>query len=264
MQGQALAAVVLTFNEARHIRDCLDSLGFADLRLVLDSGSDDDTAALARAAGARVEQRRFVDYAEQRNHALALLRGAARHVLFVDADERASPQLAAEIRDALSERPEVAGWRIPRHNYIFGRLTLRAGWYPDYQTRLLRPERARYDAERPVHEVVVLDGERGTLRQPLLHYNYDTLRQFQRKQRDYSERAARMRVARGERPRLRAVVTEPLHHFRWRYVTLRGYREGRHGLGLCALMAWYELRTALRMRRLARGRAQGVSGRSRP
>ncbi len=252
MRRYKLAAVVLTFNEERHIRDCLDCLRFADLVLVLDSFSDDETPELARATGARVQQRHFVDYADQRNFALELLRSEADHVLFVDADERVSHELATEIRSAITRHTEVAGWRIPRHNIIFGRLTRVAGWYPDFQTRLLRPDSARYDPERPVHELVLLDGEQGTLKHPLLHYNYDSMQQFQRKQRDYSVRAAQMRFVQGERPSLRALLLQPLHHFRWRFFMLRGYREGRHGLRLSALMAWYEFRTLLRLHSLAR------------
>ncbi len=252
MRRYKLAAVVLTFNEERHIRDCLDCLRFADLVLVLDSFSDDETPELARSAGARVQQRHFVDYADQRNFALELLRSEADHVLFVDADERVSHELATEIRSAITRHTEVAGWRIPRHNIIFGRLTRVAGWYPDYQTRLLRPDSARYDPERPVHELVLLDGEQGTLKHPLLHYNYDSMQQFQRKQRDYSKRAAQMRFLQGERPALHSLLLQPLHHFRWRFFTLRGYREGRHGLRLSALMAWYEFRTLLRLHSLAR------------
>lgn len=258
---KSLVAVVLTFNEARHIRECLDCLGFADQSLVLDSFSTDGTPELARHAGARVEQRRFRDYADQRNYALDLLRDETGHVLFIDADERVRPELAAEIQAALSERPAGAAWRIPRHNIIFGRLTLRAGWFPDYQTRLLKSGCARYDPARPVHELVQLEEEPGTLAQPLLHYNYESLRQFMRKQKGYSERAAGMRHAQGEGASLRDQLLHPLHHFRWRYVTLQGYREGWHGLRLCLLMAWYEYRTVRRLRELAR---QGVFGTSRP
>lgn len=252
MPGRRLVAVVLTLNEARHVHECLQGLGFADDLLVLDSFSEDGTREIALAAGARVEQRRFVDYAEQRNFALDMLRAEADYVLFVDADERVSPGLAEEILAALEARPNVAGWRIPRHNIIFGRLTMGAGWYPDYQTRLLRTGRARYDPARPVHELVILDGECGTLQQPLLHYNYDNPEQFRRKQRDYSERAARMRHAMGERTSRRAALLQPLHHFRWRYLTLQGFREGWHGLRLCALMAWYEYCVLRRVRELAR------------
>lgn len=261
MNDSRLVAVVLTFNEARHIEECLESLHFADGLLVLDSYSTDDTMELARAGGARVKQRRFSDYADQRNFALDQLREDATHALFVDADERVPAALAEEILVALKDRPEVAGWRVPRHNYIFGRLTRGAGWYPDYQTRLLRTGLARYDPARPVHEVAVLDGERGTLDQPLLHHNYDSLRQFRRKQRDYSERAARKRHESGERVTLRDLLLQPLHHFRWRYCTLKGYREGWHGLRLCALMAWYEFFLLRHMRWLA---SQGVIGTSKP
>lgn len=251
MRRYSLAAVVLTYNEAHHIRDCLASLRFADLVLVLDSFSNDGTPELAKATGARYQQRCFVDYADQRNHALELLHAEAEHVLFVDADERVSPELAAEIRRAIDDRPKVAGWRIPRHNIIFGRLTRGAGWYPDYQMRLLRPDAARYDPQRPVHELVLLDSEQGTLEQPLLHYNYDTLGQFLHKQRDYSERTAQMRYAQGERASLRAALFQPLRHFHWRFFTLRGWQEGWHGLRLCALMAWYEFYILQRMRNLA-------------
>ncbi|MCY4525020.1 MAG: glycosyltransferase family 2 protein [Anaerolineaceae bacterium] len=260
-QRYSLIAVVLTFNEARHIRECLACLGFADQVLVLDSFSTDGTPELAADAGARVEQRRFKDYADQRNHALDLLRDETCHVLFVDADERVSPELASEIQGALSARPDLPGWRIPRHNLIFGRLTLHAGWYPDYQTRLLKTGCARYEPDRPVHELVQLDGKPGTLKQPLLHFNYDSLQQFLDKQRDYSERAAGMRHARKEQASPRDLLSLPLHHFRWRYVTMQGYRDGWHGLRLCALMAWYEFRTIRRLRSLSR---QGVIGTSKP
>ena len=247
-----LVAVVLTLNEARNISDCLECLGFADQVLVLDSFSEDGTPEIARACGARLEQRPFIDYADQRNFALDLLRDEADYVLFVDADERVSPALAGEIRASLAARPGAAVWRIPRHNMIFGRLTLGAGWYPDFQTRLLRTGAARYDPSRPVHELVITSGECGTLQEPLLHHNYDNLDQFRSKQRDYSERAARMRHALGERPTLRFQLMQPLHHFRWRYLDQRGYREGWHGLRLCVLMAWYEFCVIRRLRELGR------------
>jgi len=258
---KGLVAVVLTFNEAVHIRECLDCLRFADQILVLDSFSTDGTPDLARDAGACVEQRRFRDYADQRNYALEFLRDETDHVLFVDADERVRPELAREIQAALSALPGGTAWRIPRHNIIFGRLTLHAGWFPDYQTRLLKTGCAHYDPQRPVHELVQLEGDPGTLEQPLLHYNYESLRQFRRKQRDYSERAAGMLHAQGQQASLRELILQPLHHFRWRYVTLRGFREGWHGLRLCLLMAWYEFRTLRRLRGLAR---QGVEGTSNP
>ncbi|PJF20921.1 MAG: hypothetical protein CUN56_13720, partial [Phototrophicales bacterium] len=176
-----LMAVILTRNECEHIAECIASVAFADSVLVFDSYSTDNTVQLAQKAGADVIQNMFNNYAQQRNDALNAARGrGADWVLFVDADERIPPELAAEIRRVI-DQPQYDAWRIPRHNYIFGKLTRATGWYPDYQTRLLRIGAAYYDPERKVHEVVVLArGERalGTLTEHITHYNYKDAAHF--------------------------------------------------------------------------------------
>lgn len=211
---------------------------------MLDTQSTDETAALAEAAGAEVMQRRFTDFAQVRNLALDAIQEP--WVFFVDADERATPELAEEIRAVTTERPED-GWWVPRHNYLFGKLTLGAGWYPDYQMRLLRRGKARY--ERAVHEVVVLDGKAGHLRNPLIHYNYDSVAHFRAKQTRYCDYDAEVLYQQGVRARLYTPVTQSLRHFVWRFITLYGYRDGLHGLRLCLLTAWYEAVKYQRLRR---------------
>ncbi|NWF70404.1 MAG: glycosyltransferase family 2 protein [Chloroflexi bacterium] len=242
-----LTAIILTRNESAHIQECIASVAFADSVLVFDSFSSDDTVERARHAGAQVVQRAFDHYANQRNAALENVR--ADWALFVDADERITPELAAEIQQAV-QQPHYAGWEIPRHNYIFGKLTLWAGWYPDYQLRLLRVGQARYDPLREVHEVVLLDGAKGTLKNPLLHYNYRDLPHFIDKQRRYSAYEASILYQAGVRPKLRNYVLQPLRQFKWRYLDLQGYRDGWHGLRLSTLMAWYEFKKYLRLRQL--------------
>ncbi len=236
-----LAAIILTYNEQAHITDCLNTVRFADWALVFDSFSTDETVKLAKAAGAEVCQRRFDNYAAQRNAALEAAAGRADWVLFVDADERVTPELAAEARRVI-EQPGYAGWRIPRHNYIFGRLTRGAGWYPDYQTRLLRVGAARYDLARPVHELVLLDGAEGTLTGHFIHYNYRDVGQFASKQRRYSAYDAQRLFEQGIRPKPQNYVLQPWRQFWWRFITLKGYQDGLHGLRLSAWLAWYELR----------------------
>ena len=162
-------------------------------------------------------------------------------VLFVDADERVSDALAEEIRAKIAY-PDFAGWRAPRHNYIFGVLTKGAGWYPDYQTRLLRVGQAVYDRQRPVHEVVKLYGEEGTLRNPIIHYNYVDIDQFMDKQENYARIDAQRLYAQGVTPRHHTFILQPLRQFYWRYITLGGYRDGWHGLRLSLLMARFENR----------------------
>ena len=242
-----MCAVVLTLNEERHLPDCLRSLAWADERVVFDSYSGDRTCEIAREQGARVIQHRFEDYAGQRNAALE--RVEADWVFFVDADERATPPLAEEVRDVIRQT-ERAGWWVPRHNYIFGRLTLHAGWHPDYQLRLLRRGRARYDPERPVHELVLLDGPEGYLRNSLVHLNYDTVGEFIARQYRYADYDAGILRRSGRRPKWQHFLSGPARQFFWRWVTLQGYRDGWHGLRLSALMAYFEW---VKLRRAARG-----------
>jgi (heptosyl)LPS beta-1,4-glucosyltransferase len=240
-----LAAVILTLDEEQHIGDCIQSLQWVDEVVVFDSFSTDRTVELARQMGARVAQHTFENYGAQRD--AALLAVDADWVLFVDADERVPAELASEIRAQL-ERPE-RGWWIPRHNYLFGKLTLGAGWYPDYQLRLLHRASARYDPGRPVHEEVLLDGASGYLQNPLVHYNYRDVAQFIAKQRKYTEFEAGIRFDKGIKPKPWTYLTAPLRHFWWRFVTLRGYRDGLHGLRLSLLMAYYEFQAWVLVRR---------------
>ena len=230
-----LTAVILTLNEANHIQACIESLRWADNIFVFDSFSQDETVALAEAAGASVRQSKFENYAQQRNAALAALE--TDWVFFVDADERSTEPLAREIREVIASRPE-RGWYVPRHNYIFGRLTRGAGWYPDYQLRLFEHGKVHY--ERPVHETAVVAGEIGYLQNPLIHYNYQDLDQFRSTQRKYTDYDASILKAEGVRPKPRNYVLQPLRQFYWRFVTLHGYRDGWHGLRLSLYMMYYE------------------------
>jgi len=242
-----LVAVILTLNEERHITACIDSLLWCDAVVVWDSFSSDRTCVLAQDRGALVVQHPFRGYGSQRQAAMDAIR--AEWILFVDADERVTPELGREIRQAIAEHPQVVGWWVPRHNTILGKVILHTGWYPDHQLRLLRTDRAHWDPEREVHELAIVDGEDGYLENVLIHYNYDSLRQFHAKQNRYSDIDATILLNKGERPKLWTPVTMALRHFRWRYVDLRGYRDGWHGLLLSVLMSYYE---AIKYIRLAR------------
>ena len=235
-----LTAIVLTYNETEHIVDCIETLRFADAIVVFDSGSTDNTRTLAQGAGATVIEHAFENYAAQRNAALDAVQGQTEWVLFVDADERVTDALATEVKAVIQQ--DCVGWRIPRHNYIFGTITKATGWYPDYQTRLLKVGRSHYDPAKAVHEVVILDGKLGTMQNPLIHYNYKDVAHFGEKQRRYSRYDASILHQQGIKPKFYTYFTMPLRHFWWRFVTLQGYRDGWHGFFLSLLMARYEFR----------------------
>ena len=236
-----LTAIILTHDESAHITSCIETLRFADRILVFDSFSEDDTVNLARAAGADVIQHEFKNYAHQRNAALEAVRNETDWVLFVDADERVETDLAEEVLDVV-QKSGYAAWRIPRHNYIFEKLTRGAGWYPDYQTRLLNINRAHYDPQRQVHEVVVLDGPEGTLSGHLTHLNYRDVAHFAEKQERYAAYEAQILFQDGIRPKFRNFILQPYREFVRRFIILKGYIDGWHGMRLCLYMAWYEFR----------------------
>ncbi|HWN80808.1 MAG TPA: glycosyltransferase family 2 protein, partial [Candidatus Udaeobacter sp.] len=167
-----LSVLVITLNEAHNLPDCLASVPWADDLLVIDSGSTDGTPDLARAAGARVVEHPFVSAGHQRNWALPLLRHP--WCLVVDADERVTPELAAEIQRVVLADGPADGYAMPRRSFFLGTPIHHSGWGRDRVLRLFRRERGRYD-DALVHESLELDGRRAELRAPLLHYTYRTL-----------------------------------------------------------------------------------------
>src|SRR3954462_12066382 len=182
-----LSVAIIAKDEQRHIGAALASVaGLADEVIVLlDNRTTDRTAAISREHGAQVIVEHWRGFAAQRNRALDLCIGD--WVLFLDADERVSPELHAEIQQLIAPPDKmtrwqdekivppplilspcqlvslswVAGYWIPRHNQFFGQTLRGGGWRPDHQLRLLRRARARYDESRPVHEFAQLDGQAG-------------------------------------------------------------------------------------------------------
>ncbi|MDQ3700470.1 MAG: glycosyltransferase family 2 protein [Chloroflexota bacterium] len=267
-----VAAIVLTQDEAAHILPCLRTLQWAREIVVVDSGSTDGTPELARTLNARVVHHAWVGWAGQRNFALTQV--SLPWVLFVDADERVPLDLAEEMiaciekssievttsleRTAIDERAASenerdgtpAGFWVPRQNVILGHWVRHAGWSPDYQLRLFRRERGRYDPARPVHELVQLDGRTACLDRRLVHHNYASWRQFWSKQRRYAGAEAGALAAQGTRAKARNFVLQPCREFRRRYWTLQGHRAGALGLGLCLVLALANLQMYVELWRL--------------
>lgn len=232
-----IVAIILTKDEVDHIVACIDSVApWVDQVVVFDSYANDEVCALAETAGATVHRRPFDNFAAQRQAALAVV--DAEWVLFVDADERVTPMLGAEIRKVVADTQRNGYW-IPRRNYIVGHEMRFGGYYPDYQLRLLRRTTAQYDIGREVHEVVDVGGEAGHLRAPFIHYNYGSWQQFHTKQRVYAAYEAHILANRGIRPRPHNFVLQPLREFRRRFFVLAGWRDGWAGLRLACLLAWY-------------------------
>ena len=228
-----LSAIIITKNEAANIGACLDTVAFADERIVVDSGSVDETVAIAESKGARVEFNAFKGFGQQFNHALSLAQG--EWVFSIDADERVSEALAAELQHAIDEGL-ADGYEMPRLSTFCGRPMRHSGWYPDYVLRLWRRGRARW-TEDLVHPRPVCDGAVVRLKQPLDHHPVIRIEQALRRMDHYSTLAADMLVARGKRVYFLSGFAHGLWTFARTYLLRAGFLDGREGFLLAVANA---------------------------
>ena len=228
-----IAGVVITKNEADNIVDCLSSLHFCDERIVVDSGSNDETVQLAEKYANRVEVVPFIDYATQKNRAASL--ATSDWILSVDADERISSSLREEV--LLAVQQGESGFTVPRLQQFFGRWLRFGGFYPDRQLRLYRKSKGEWRGA--VHERVHVEGEVGTLKNPLLHYPYRKIDDWVSAINRHTSVGAEQLARRGDKPSLRRALTTALIHFFDRLIRRGGYRDGGAGW-IAAMMVSFE------------------------
>jgi glycosyltransferase involved in cell wall biosynthesis len=165
-----ISVLILTRNEQQDLPACLASVAWSDDVHVFDSYSTDSTVAIAMAAGARIHQRQFDDYASHRTAALRELPFKHPWVFLLDADERPTPELSAEmLRVAASAEDSMSGYRLGRRDFLFGTWLKHAQISPFF-IRLIRPERSRYT--RAINEVLEVEGRIGDLASPLDHFPF--------------------------------------------------------------------------------------------
>jgi glycosyltransferase involved in cell wall biosynthesis len=242
MSRPRVSVAVITFNEEDRLRACLESVAWADEIVVVDSESHDKTVQIAREFTDRVVVRPWPGFADQKNFALALATGD--WILSLDADEEVSAELRDEIRDVVTRADAADGYAVRRRNVFLGQWIRHGGLYPDWQVRLFRRGRGRFGA-RDVHESVDVDGTLGRLGGDLVHRSYRDVADFFDRANRYSTLAAAELVRTGRRARARELVARPLGRFVSMYVVQRGFLDGRKGLLLAALYAYYVfMRTA--------------------
>ena len=225
----SLSVIVITKNEAHNIGACLQSVLFADQLVVLDSGSRDGTLDIARTIGAEVsENHDWQGFGVQKNRALALAR--CDWVLSIDADERVTPALQAEIMAAITSSASDA-YSFPRLSSYCGQYMRHSGWYPDRVTRLFKRHAAQFSCEL-VHEKLLTSSPVGQLASPLLHESFTGFEAVLDKVNRYSSAGSQMLFARGKT----ASPGKALAHGAWAfvrtYIFKRGFLDGRLGLVL--------------------------------
>jgi glycosyltransferase involved in cell wall biosynthesis len=228
-----LSVIIITKNEAANIRDCLESVAWADEIIVVDSGSSDTTVEICKGFGAQVHVHDWPGFGLQKNRALAY--ASKDWVLSLDADERITPELRAEIESVL-QNPQEDGYEIPRLSSFCGRFMRHSGWYPDFVLRLFRRGKGCF-SDALVHESVQLQGSVARLQQPMLHYSYRDFDDVLSKLNSYSSAAATMQQRRGKKGGLAQAVLHGLWAFFRTYILRAGFLDGREGFMLAVMNA---------------------------
>jgi len=231
-----VTAYTLTFNEARQIRAVLESVRWADEVIVVDSFSTDGTVEIAREYNTRIINQEFCGFGKLRNLAL----DGARHdwMFSLDADERCTPELAVEIRRELAA-PRFDAYHVPRKSHFLGHWMRHGGWYPDYrQPQLFDRTKLRYNDEL-VHESYTLHGRLGYLREHVLQYPWDTIEIATLKLQRYSTLMAQRYANTHKRATLGKLIASPPAMFLKIFIAQQGFRDGRYGIILASLYAYY-------------------------
>ncbi len=273
-----ISVLILTRDEERDLPGALTSVAWSDDIHVLDSHSTDATIALALAAGAHVAQRSFDNYAAHRNFGFTL---PFKHpwLLILDADERPTPALSAEMqRCVAAASAETSGFRLHRRDFFFGTWLRHAQLTPLY-IRLVRPERSRWT--RSINEVLEVDGLIADLIEPLDHFPFSKgIAHWIDKHNRYSTMEAQLIHSQSglQRPSLRTALglgpgdpdfhTRRLHQkalfyklpgrpwIKWGYMMfVRGaLLDGPAGLAYATLQSFYEYLIVLKTKELQSNR----------
>lgn len=265
-----ISVVIPTRNEENNLRGAIQSVAdWAAEVFVLDSFSDDATLSIAREMGARVAQRRFDNFARQKNWALDNLPLGVEWILFLDADERVPPALREEMIAAAAKAQGYNGYYVARANHFMGQCLRHGGWAPDWNLRFFKHRLGRYE-DRIVHEHVILTGRAGYLNTPLEHHDHKGLERYFDRHNVYSSmeavelhrllkdggcsRLAPDLLRAGPQRRrwlkefaYRRLPCRPLLKFVWAYLLKGGCLDGRIGFRYCVLQSFYEYQVSLKL-----------------
>ncbi len=233
----SLSVAIITFNEEKNIRACLQSISWADEIIVVDGASQDRTTEICLEFTDRIFVRKWPGFAAQKQFALE----QCKHnwVLSLDADERIRPELAEEIKNILKSDKGKAGYFVARRSYFLGKWIRHGGWYPGYQLRLFRKSLTHVRHSR-VHEGFQVDGQIGTLMHDIDHFSHPSLYNSLEKLNRYSTLEAIDRLQR-RKVYWYDFLLHPLSAFLVKYISQKGFLDGMHGFLLSWISAFLKM-----------------------
>ncbi|HWA07500.1 MAG TPA: glycosyltransferase family 2 protein [Ignavibacteria bacterium] len=229
-----ISAIVITYNESANITECLESLKWCDEILVIDSASSDNTCELARKYTNNITITGNIPYGEKRN--IGIDKAAFDWILWIDADERISPELKREIEELISQSAtQHEAYLVNRRSFFINKFIKHCGWYPDYTLRLFKKSSGiRFDSSL-VHEKAVYSGNTGRLKSDILHYTDRDFEHYINKLNKYTSLSAEELKAKGKKTTFFDIIFRPAFAFFKMYFLKLGILDGYMGLVLCSL-----------------------------
>jgi len=246
-----LSVVILTKNEERNIKDCLESVtGWADEILIIDDMSTDNTLEIAKKYTDRVITKKMDIEGRHRNFAYAQARNL--WVLSLDADERATEDLKKEIEETINPDTKYNGFTLPRRNFIGNYWVKYGGWYPSPQLKLFRKDKFRYE-EVGVHPRAFMDDPCGHMKSDIIHYSYRNIEDFLNKLNNQTTREAEKWYSQHKPMRLVRFLWRTYDRFMRTYFTRKGYKDGFIGFVVAFFAGFYQFLSYLKYREIIKG-----------
>ncbi len=227
-----LSAIVITYNEENNIKDCLETLKWADEIIVVDSNSTDKTVEIAKQYTKNVLNTDNNSYSYKRN--IAIEAAKSDWILWIDADERVTDSLREEIKNIIN-KPEFDAYKISRKSFFINKFIKHCGWTPDFGLRLFRKSTGIRFNDLRVHENVVFEGKTGKLKSPILHYTDLTFEHYINKMNTYTTSSSMDLKDSGRKASLSDIIFRPFFTFLKMYFLKLGIFDGYTGLVLCTL-----------------------------
>lgn len=233
-----ISSIIIAKNEEANIGRCIDSLKdcIDEIVLVVDDSSSDRTLEIAESKGAKVFHRKWMGYSKTKEFALS--QTVNEWVLWIDADEALTPELANEIKAFSKSAPEHAAYSMPRKAYFLGRWILHGGWYPGKVTRLFNKTKAGF-SDSDVHEKLLIDGTVGSLKNDMEHYTDPSIKHYYSKFNKYTSLAAEELEKNGKSFKITDILLRPLFLFVKMYILRGGFLDGMQGFMLAVFSANY-------------------------
>jgi len=234
----AISVVVITRNEEANIKDCLESVKWADEIIIVDDESTDKTAEIARGYTDKIFHRKMDIEGKHRNWAYDQARNS--WVLSLDADERVTSELREEIKEAIASPGEFKGFVIPRKNYIGAYWVKYGGWYPSGQMKLFSKQDFRWE-ESEVHPCALLKGPRKALINDIIHYSYKDFEDFINKMNKQTTLEAMKWVRDGRKMGLGKALWRTCDRFMRTFIRKKAYKDGLTGFMISIFGGLYQI-----------------------